>query len=62
MRKIEITVFTVGYRYEGMYFHSLTSASRALHLQKSHISEVLSGKRRQHKGYTFKKIERRESL
>lgn len=34
-------------------FPSMTACAKELHIQESHISEVCSGKRKQHAGYTF---------
>lgn len=39
----------------GTIYSSMTGCANLLGLQVSHVSEVCSGKRRQHKGYLFKK-------
>ena len=38
----------------GTMYSSMTICARELNVQLSHISECCSGKRKQHKGYTFK--------
>lgn len=38
----------------GSVYSSMTICARELKVQLSHISECCSGKRKQHKGYTFK--------
>ena len=54
-QKIEIWVCVYG-KYLGSFYPSLNSAAKDLNLQVSHISEVLAGKRKQHKGYTFRPV------
>lgn len=49
---IKILVYSIGVK-RGMYFPSLLSAAKELNLQASHVSEVLSGKRKSHKNMTF---------
>lgn len=38
------------------YYPSMMDCARELGLQASHISECCSGKRKQHKGFTFNKV------
>ena len=55
MKKIAV-VATVKGEYVGRTFLSLSSCAEILNLQISHVSEVLSGTRKQHKGYIFRPL------
>lgn len=66
MKKVEIWAYPIG-SCVGVFYPSMISAARSLDLQQSHVSEVLSGKRKRHKGYTFKPVycsyyERKEKM
>jgi len=53
---IKVAVHTVGGKPTKLEFPSLTKCAGELGLQPSHVSEVMNGKRPQHKGYTFRRI------
>lgn len=42
------------------YYPSMAACARELGLQGSHISECCSGKRKQHKGFYFRKADENE--
>ena len=59
MRGIEIVLSPepfVNGQLKGNY-SSMLSCAKELGLQESHISEVCSGKRKQHKGFIFRKVD-----
>ena len=58
MKGIKVNIspnVTVNGQIKG-YYPSMLSCAKELGLQVSHISECCSGKRKQHKGFYFRKV------
>lgn len=55
--RIRVKCISVPFGTYVKVFNSYMEAARFLKGQPSHISEVVSGKRRTHKGYTFERVE-----